>query len=98
MVYEWFVGNLARGVTEAEVIAFLQTESGAILVGEVRLVNNADGEPAGYGFARVDIPGDEDCAEGERRKLFGRELRGRRVNVEFARPRAKLPAFLQVRK
>lgn len=77
-----FVGNLSFGATEQAVRSLFETYG---TVDRVSIVTDRDsGQPRGFGF--VEMAND---AEGERAiaALNGRDLEGRTLNVNEARPR-----------
>jgi len=83
-----FVGNLAFSVTENTVRSLFE-EYGA--VDRVSLVTDRDtGRARGFGF--VEMPGD---AEAERaiEALNGRQVEGRAMNVNEARPKSERGGF-----
>lgn len=77
-----FVGNLSYGATEESVRALFETHG---TVQRVNIVTDRDsGQPRGFGFVEM-----ADDAEGEKAiaALNGRELAGRAINVNEARPK-----------
>jgi cold-inducible RNA-binding protein len=77
-----FVGNLNFGATEAAVRSLFETYGP---VERVNLVTDRDtGQPRGFGFIEMSVNEDADRAIAE---LNGRELDGRALNVNEARPK-----------
>src|SRR5262245_26955022 len=77
-----YVGNIAFDVTEADLRAAFEA-FGA--VASVNLVKDRDtGQPRGFGF--VDMPSDSE-AQAAITSLNGKDLMGRMLNVNVARPR-----------
>ena len=77
-----FVGNLSYGATE-DALRSLFEAYGA--VDRVSLVTDRDsGQPRGFGFVEMPVNSEGDMAIAE---LNGRELDGRAMNVNEARPR-----------
>src|SRR6202453_3774402 len=77
-----FVGNLSFGVTE-DAVRSLFEQYGA--VERVSIVTDRDtGQPRGFGFVEMSANADADRAIAE---LNGRELDGRALNVNEARPK-----------
>jgi RNA recognition motif-containing protein len=77
-----FVGNLSYGATEENVRELFETHGA---VQRVNIVTDRDsGQPRGFGFVEM-----ADDAEGEKAiaALNGRELAGRSINVNEARPK-----------
>jgi len=81
-----YVGNLSRDVSEAELKEAFKT------FGEVASANiikdKFSGEPRGFGF--VEMPNREE-AEKAISGLNGKDLKGRAINVNEARPRTDRP-------
>lgn len=75
------IGNLAKGVTDAElkeqVVAFGQASS-------VEIVRDRDGESKGFGFVEF---GDDDQARAAMTGLNGKDLGGQPIKVSEARAR-----------
>ena len=79
-----YVGNLARETTEAEL---RQAFEGFGQVTEVRLImDKFSGESRGFGF--VEIPSKQE-AEKAIAEMNGKELMGRVLNVNEARPKTE---------
>jgi cold-inducible RNA-binding protein len=79
-----FVGNLSFGATEDSVRSMFQAYGN---VDRVSLITDRDsGQAKGFGFVEM-----SDNAEGDRAiaELNGRELDGRALNVNEARPKAE---------
>lgn len=82
-----FVGNLSFGATE-DALRTLFEAHGA--VGRVNIVTDRDsGQPRGFGFVEMnnDAEGDKAIAA-----LNGRDLDGRTLNVNEARPKTDRPS------
>jgi|SRR5438046_1040090 cold-inducible RNA-binding protein len=78
-----FVGNLSFGATEDAVRSLFETHGS---VERVSIVTDRDsGQPRGFGF--VEMTNDAE-AEKAISALNGRELEGRALNVNEARPKA----------
>ena len=78
-----FVGNLSFGATEDSVRSLFETHG---TVERVSIVTDRDsGQPRGFGF--VEMANDAE-AEKAISALNGRELEGRALNVNEARPKA----------
>jgi RNA recognition motif-containing protein len=79
-----FVGNLNFGATE-DAVRSLFEQYGA--VERVSIVTDRDtGQPRGFGFVEMSANADADRAIAE---LNGRELDGRALNVNEARPKTE---------
>jgi cold-inducible RNA-binding protein len=77
-----FVGNLSFGATEASVRSLFESYG---TVDRVNLVTDRDtGQARGFGFVEMSANADADRAIAE---LNGRELDGRALNVNEARPK-----------
>src|SRR5579864_6032622 len=77
-----FVGNLNFGATEAAVRSLFETYGA---VERVNLVTDRDtGQARGFGFVEMSVNADADRAIAE---LNGRDLDGRALNVNEARPK-----------
>ena len=77
-----FVGNLNFGATEAAVRSLFETYG---TVDRVNLVTDRDtGQARGFGFVEMSVSEDADRAIAE---LNGRDLDGRALNVNEARPK-----------
>ncbi|HUA20156.1 MAG TPA: hypothetical protein VMB25_15515 [Bryobacteraceae bacterium] len=77
-----FVGNLNFGATEAAVRSLFETYG---TVDRVNLVTDRDtGQARGFGFVEMSVSADADRAIAE---LNGRDLDGRTLNVNEARPK-----------
>ena len=77
-----FVGNLSFGVTESAVRSLFESYGP---VDRVNLVTDRDtGQARGFGFVEMSVNSDADRAISE---LNGRELDGRALNVNQARPK-----------
>ena len=77
-----FVGNLNFGATEEAVRSLFETYG---TVERVNLVTDRDtGRAKGFGFVEMSVNADADRAIAE---LNGRELDGRALNVNEARPK-----------
>jgi len=77
-----FVGNLSFGATEDAVRSMFE-EYGA--VERVSIVTDRDsGQPRGFGFVEMSVNAEADRAIAE---LNGRELDGRALNINEARPK-----------
>ncbi len=78
-----FVGNLNFGATEDAVRSMFEAYG---TVEKVNLITDRDtGQPRGFGFVEMSVNADADRAIAE---LNGRELDGRALNVNEARPKA----------
>ena len=81
-----YVGNLAREVTEEELReafeAFGQVESAKIIM------DRYSGVSRGFGFVEMPTKADAEAAIAE---LNGKELKGRTLSVNEARPRTEGP-------
>ena len=83
-----FVGNLSFGTTEQEIRALFENY---VSVDRVNIVTDRDsGQPRGFAF--VEMTND---AEGDRaiEAVNGREIGGRTLNVNEARPKAERGGF-----
>jgi len=77
-----FVGNLSFGATEGAVRSLFEAYG---TVDRVNLVTDRDtGQARGFGFVEMSVNADADRAIAE---LNGRELDGRALNVNEARPK-----------
>jgi cold-inducible RNA-binding protein len=77
-----FVGNLSFGATEDAVRALFEAYGA---VDRVNLITDRDtGQPRGFGFVEMSNNAEADRAIAE---LNGRELDGRALNVNEARPK-----------
>jgi RNA recognition motif-containing protein len=79
-----FVGNLSFGATEDALRSLFEAHG---TVGRVNIVTDRDsGQPRGFGFVEMnnDVEGDKAIAA-----LNGRDLDGRTLNVNEARPKAE---------
>ena len=82
-----FVGNLSNSVTE-EALRSLFAAYGPIE--RVNIVTDADtGQPRGFGF--VDMTNDADAAKAIT-ALNGKDVQGRTLNVNEARPKTDRPS------
>ncbi len=79
-----YVGNLSRDVTEEELReafeAFGQVESVNLITDKM------SGEPRGFAFVEMPAKEEAQSAIGD---LNGKELKGRAINVDEARPRSE---------
>jgi cold-inducible RNA-binding protein len=83
-----FVGNLSFGATEDSVRSMFE-EFGT--VDRVSIVTDRDtGQARGFGFVEMPVNSDADRAIGE---LNGRELDGRALNINEARPKEDRGGF-----
>src|SRR5258708_11320789 len=79
-----FVGNLSFGATEDAVRSIFEAYG---TVERVSIVTDRDtGQPRGFGFVEMSANADADRAIAE---LNGRELDGRALNVNEARPKTE---------
>jgi RNA recognition motif-containing protein len=79
-----YVGNLAREATEDDVRKAFEAFG---QIAEVRIImDKFSGEPKGYGF--VEMPSKEE-AEKAIAELNGKDLMGRALNVNEARPKVE---------
>ena len=77
-----FVGNLSFGATESSVRSLFESYG---TVDRVSIVTDRDtGQARGFGFVEMSVNADADRAIAE---LNGRELDGRTLNVNEARPK-----------
>jgi cold-inducible RNA-binding protein len=77
-----FVGNLNFGATEDAVRSMFEAYG---TVERVNIITDRDtGQPRGFGFVEMSVNADADRAIAE---LNGRELDGRALNVNEARPK-----------
>ena len=77
-----FVGNLSFGATEGSVRSLFEAYGA---VDRVSIVTDRDtGQARGFGFVEMSVNSDADRAIAE---LNGRELDGRALNVNEARPK-----------
>lgn len=83
-----FVGNLSFGSTEDSVRSLFEAYG---QVDKVNLITDRDtGQPRGFGFVEMSVNADADRAIAE---LNGRELDGRALNVNEARPKSDRGGF-----
>jgi RNA recognition motif-containing protein len=83
-----FVGNLSYGATEDAVRSLFESYG---TVDRVSLITDRDtGQPRGFGFVEMSNNSEADRAIAE---LNGRELDGRALNVNEARPKADRGGF-----
>jgi RNA recognition motif-containing protein len=79
-----FVGNLNFGATEAAVRSMFEAYG---TVERVNIITDRDtGQPRGFGFVEMSANADADRAIAE---LNGKEVDGRTLNVNEARPKAE---------
>lgn len=79
-----FVGNLSFGATEAALRSLFEAYG---TVERVSIVTDRDtGQARGFGFVEMSVNADADRAIAE---LNGRELDGRALNVNEARPKTE---------
>ena len=79
-----FVGNLSFGATEAAVRSLFEAYG---TVERVNIITDRDtGQPRGFGFVEMSANAEADRAIAE---LNGRELDGRALNVNEARPKTE---------
>ena len=82
-----YVGNLSWTTTEAEVRAAFEA------FGEVTSVNLIEdretGRPRGFGFVEMDDNGAREAIQ----NLDGKDLGGRTIKVNEAKPRAERPSW-----
>ena len=79
-----FVGNLNFGATEAAVRSLFEAYG---TVERVNIITDRDtGQPRGFGFVEMSANAEADRAIAE---LNGRELDGRALNVNEARPKTE---------
>jgi RNA recognition motif-containing protein len=79
-----FVGNLNFGATEAAVRSLFEAYG---TVERVNIITDRDtGQPRGFGFVEMSTNSEADRAIAE---LNGRELDGRALNVNEARPKTE---------
>jgi cold-inducible RNA-binding protein len=79
-----FVGNLSFGATEQSVRTLFEAHGA---VDRVNIVTDRDsGQPRGFGFVEMSNDGEGDRAIAA---LNGRDLDGRALNVNEARPKAE---------
>jgi cold-inducible RNA-binding protein len=79
-----FVGNLSFGATEADVRALFESYG---TVDRVNLITDRDtGQARGFGFVEMSVNSEADRAIAE---LNGRDLDGRALNVNEARPKTE---------
>ena len=77
-----FVGNLNFGATEGAVRSLFEAYG---TVGRVNIITDRDtGQARGFGFVEMSVNADADRAIAE---LNGRDLDGRALNVNEARPK-----------
>jgi RNA recognition motif-containing protein len=82
-----FVGNLSYGATEDSVRSLFESYGA---VSRVSLITDRDtGQARGFGFVEMDNNAEADRAINE---LNGRELDGRALNVNEARPKSERPS------
>jgi RNA recognition motif-containing protein len=83
-----FVGNLSFGATEAAVRTLFEAYGA---VERVNIVTDRDtGQARGFGFVEMTTNSEADRAIAE---LNGRELEGRAMNVNEARPKTERAGF-----
>jgi cold-inducible RNA-binding protein len=83
-----FVGNLNFGATEAAVRSLFEQYGS---VERVNIITDRDtGQPRGFGFVEMSANSEADRAIAE---LNGRELDGRALNVNEARPKTERSGF-----
>lgn len=83
-----FVGNLSYGAAESDIRSLFE-EYGT--VDRASIVTDRDtGQARGFGF--VEMPNDDE-AQRAISSLNGRELHGRALTINEARPKAERPAF-----
>jgi RNA recognition motif-containing protein len=83
-----YVGSLSYDVTESE-LGNLFSEFGT--VSSVKIIEDREtGRPKGFGF--VEMP-DQDEAEKAIQSLNEKEVKGREIKVNQARPRENRPGF-----
>jgi len=83
-----FVGNLSYGATEDSVRSLFESYG---TVDRVSLITDRDtGQPRGFGFVEMSNNAEADRAIAE---LNGRELDGRALNVNEARPKSDRGGF-----
>jgi cold-inducible RNA-binding protein len=83
-----FVGNLSFGATEAAVRSLFEAYGA---VERVNIVTDRDtGQARGFGFVEMTTNSEADRAIAE---LNGRELEGRAMNVNEARPKTERAGF-----
>ncbi|MGE5645722.1 MAG: RNA recognition motif domain-containing protein [Acidobacteriota bacterium] len=83
-----FVGNLSYGATEDDVRALFEAHGS---VDRVSIVTDREtGQPRGFGFVEM---ANDDEAERAIAALNGRDLNGRALNVNEARPKADRGGF-----
>ena len=81
-----FVGNLSFGATESSVRSIFESYG---TVDRVSIVTDRDtGQARGFGFVEMSVNSDADRAIAE---LNGRDLDGRALNVNEARPKTDRP-------
>ena len=79
-----FVGNLSFGATEDALRSLFEAHG---TVGRVNIVTDRDsGQPRGFGFVEMNNDGEGDKAIAA---LNGRDLDGRTLNVNEARPKTE---------
>jgi RNA recognition motif-containing protein len=79
-----FVGNLSFGATEAEVRSLFEAYG---TVERVNIITDRDtGQARGFGFVEMSANAEADRAIAE---LNGREISGRALNVNEARPKTE---------
>ena len=82
-----FVGNLSFGATEGSVRSLFEAYG---TVDRVSIVTDRDtGQARGFGFVEMSVNADADRAISE---LNGRDLDGRALNVNEARPKTDRPS------
>jgi len=83
-----FVGNLSYSASEASVRALFEAYG---TVDRVNLITDRDtGQARGFGFVEMSVNAEADRAIAE---LNGRELDGRALNVNEARPKSERGGF-----
>jgi RNA recognition motif-containing protein len=77
-----FIGNLSFGATEAAIRSMFEVYGS---VESVNLIRDRDtGQPRGFGFVEMSVNVEAERAIAE---LNGREVDGRRLNINEARPK-----------
>lgn len=83
-----FVGNLSYGATEQGIRSLFESYG---TVDRVSIVTDRDsGQPRGFGFVEMPVNAEAEQAIND---LNGRELDGRAMNVNEARPREERGGF-----
>jgi RNA recognition motif-containing protein len=88
MATKLFVGGLAYAVTDDQLRDFFATV-GTVQSAQV-IMNRDTGQSKGFGF--VEMSSDEEAQKAVA-ELDGKELEGRRIAVNEARPREQRPSF-----